>query len=178
MSYWKTCWAVLCLLFAVSARAEDFQITAWRTAYDSELRCDPIATRNALLRLKEYHRFKLIAVSSELADLIDRNLASLVLPKPIEYIATNIAIVAPPAEVRASAEKRRRRKYANKRLGSIKKSGVNKELLLKDLLERAESAYQFGRLEEARRFFRLALKVKPGSDAAKAGLEKTNAEMK
>ena len=55
--YWLSLGCLLCLS---TASAATLQEAAWQAAYDGELRCDPIATHNALIRLKDYHRFNLI----------------------------------------------------------------------------------------------------------------------
>ena len=74
-----------CLLMCLSTlNAANLQEEAWRAAYEGELHCDPIATRNALVRLKDYHRFNLIPLTKEQEEMIDQALTQIVLPKLVK----------------------------------------------------------------------------------------------
>src|SRR5581483_3145506 len=111
MFFWKSTFGIACLLLlSVAARASDFQIAAWRAAYDAELHGDVIATHNALLRLKGYRRFGLISLTEEQERQIDHELAQLILPKPVVFAPETIANVAGPVALVADEPKRRKKK--------------------------------------------------------------------
>ncbi len=169
-------WVYLgCLLTYLSTlNAATLEETTWQAAYEGELRCDPIATHNALIRLKDYQRFNLISLTKEQMQIVDTALAHLILPKAVAPTPVQgVELIVSPAT--GSVEtKRKKRPRAEKN----KKSIINKDRVEADLLKNAESAYQFGRLEEAQRFYQMALKLKPSSLEAKKGLEKITAEMK
>jgi hypothetical protein len=177
MSSWKCLFHLGCILLCLpAANAASLQETSWQALYESELQCDALATRNALLRLQEYHRFKLISLTPEQAKRVSRTLAQIVVPAPTVFngemsTATDTAMPLPEIKIPTRKRKTRARRAPAGR-------PVNKERLEAELLKKAKTALRFGRLEESRRFFQLALKLKPDSDEAKAGLEKIAAEMK
>jgi len=162
-----------CLLMCLSMlNAATLQETAWQAAYEGELHCDPMATRNALVRLKDYHRFNLIPLTKEQEKTIDQALAQIILPKLVKP-AFDTA-VAPTESIKTPKRKKWEKPYVEK----SKKPVINKDRLETDLLRKAENAYRAGRLEESQRFFQWALQLKPTSVVAKKGLEKIAAEMK
>ena len=175
LKYWLCLGCLLMYLSSLSAAT--LEEATWRAAYEGELHCDPIATHNALVRLKNYERFSLISLTKEQKQLVEKSLARLILPKAVAPVTVQgvEVIVAAPTK---SSETKGQRKRAPFSSGRSKKSIVNKDRVEADLLKNAESAYQFGRLEEAQRFYQLALKLKPTSAEAKNGLEKIAAEMK
>jgi hypothetical protein len=156
-----------------SVKAANFEEAAWRAAYESELRCDPLGVRNALMRLKDYQRFHFLTLSRLQEEALDRALARLVLPKrPAPVIAEDKEILP-----RKSVKPRRRQKKARSGSEDAEAVSIDTNRIKKELLTKAKEAYQFARLQEAQRLFRLALKLDPRSSEAKKGLEKVELEM-
>jgi hypothetical protein len=146
---------------------------AWRAAYESELRCDPLGARNALMRLKDYQRFHLLTLSRRQEEALERALARLVLPKRPAPVTAPDNEVPPLKRVKPT----RRRKKARPGSEDADSGPIDTNRIKKELLTKAEEAYQFARLQEAQRLFRLALKLDPRSSEAKKGLEKVELEM-
>jgi tetratricopeptide (TPR) repeat protein len=159
------------IVVSVSSGFGGFSESLWKRAYEAELRCDVIESRNALMRLKEYDRFGLIRLSRDqrlrIGELI--NSKRVERPEIVAFVETTLPI--------APARNKRKKPAARPRLVEPASAPLDLKRIEADYLRKAENAYQFGRLEEANRLYRKALKLNPASAEAAEGIAKVTAEM-